>query len=308
MMQGQPSKINLTSGFIPRMRGATSKVDLTAGLIARERIDHPAERVSSSSSDASPVASPVSKMADKVGAFAPNPRSEPDKLAQVRAVSPAGSSLSQPPEPHRENPTPSNRAAEPITGQHLSSFVARQSVPPLPKEAKQFISSPLPRLSDPVPSFPPRPVATPARAAVPDPPPRFRIQTSSRDDSAMNTSTRMAGLRNLLYALGRKSLNQVPRPRSAELPPRLEEIKAEPRRQPNPALPQAQSSLKSSPQIPEPSLVTAPPEFLPPSRVFRVTESAHPTDTAFTNRRDRSDVYDDVEILPSWRGQYKRRG
>jgi hypothetical protein len=26
-----------------------------------------------------------------------------------------------------------------------------------------------------------------------------------------------------------------------------------------------------------------------------------------TSRRDRRETYDDVEILPSWRGQYKRR-
>jgi hypothetical protein len=49
------------------------------------------------------------------------------------------------------------------------------------------------------------------------------------------------------------------------------------------------SSLKDSTRR-----VTAEPEFLPPK-------------PEKPKRRERSDAFDDVQILPSWRGQYKRK-
>jgi hypothetical protein len=54
--------------------------------------------------------------------------------------------------------------------------------------------------------------------------------------------------------------------------------------------------------------VTAPPEFLPPKSVVEKRETEHSRANNGTSRRDRREPYDDVEILPSWRGQYKKKG
>ncbi len=51
-------------------------------------------------------------------------------------------------------------------------------------------------------------------------------------------------------------------------------------------------------------LVTAAPEFLPPKLVVEEAENSQPS--RFRNRRDQEDDFDDVQILPSWRGQYRK--
>jgi hypothetical protein len=38
------------------------------------------------------------------------------------------------------------------------------------------------------------------------------------------------------------------------------------------------------------------------------TDKEHVPAGNSTSRRDRREAYDDVEILPSWRGQYKKKG
>jgi hypothetical protein len=51
-------------------------------------------------------------------------------------------------------------------------------------------------------------------------------------------------------------------------------------------------------------LVTAAPEFLSPNPLVEEAENSQPS--RFRNRRDRQDDFDDVQILPSWRGQYRK--
>jgi hypothetical protein len=58
-------------------------------------------------------------------------------------------------------------------------------------------------------------------------------------------------------------------------------------------------------EIPE---VTAQPEFLPPREFVPVKQNESPLEPAPLFRGDRRDEYDDLQILPSRRGQYKRRG
>jgi hypothetical protein len=53
-----------------------------------------------------------------------------------------------------------------------------------------------------------------------------------------------------------------------------------------------------------PGLVTAAPEFLPPRPMVEEAENSQPS--RFRNRRNREDDFDDVQILPSWRGQYRK--
>jgi hypothetical protein len=125
----------------------------------------------------------------------------------------------------------------------------------------------------------------------------------------------MTGLKNLIFTLGQKNLHQVretaerpveqpiERPVAAPPPP------FEPIRQ-RPVYPRASAPIppRKEPEIPSPTLVTAPPEFLPPKPTVERTEKEHGPSSHSTSRRDRRETYDDVEILPSWRGQYKRKG
>ena len=57
---------------------------------------------------------------------------------------------------------------------------------------------------------------------------------------------------------------------------------------------------------PSPTLVTAQPEFLPP-KPSEEAEGKGAKKGSNAARRDRHESMDDVEILPSWRGQYKKR-
>jgi len=52
--------------------------------------------------------------------------------------------------------------------------------------------------------------------------------------------------------------------------------------------------------------VTAQPEFLPPKTNAKGPGNESKADNKL-DRRDRRDTFDDVEVLPSWRGQYKKR-
>jgi hypothetical protein len=134
------------------------------------------------------------------------------------------------------------------------------------------------------------------------------------EETQHNAATRMTGLKNLIFTLGQKNLYQVretaerpfDRPAAAPPPP------VEPLRQrpvyPRASAPIPQNSPRREPEMPSPTLVTAPPEFLPPKPMVERTEKEHGPSGHSTSRRDRRETYDDVEILPSWRGQYKKKG
>jgi hypothetical protein len=67
------------------------------------------------------------------------------------------------------------------------------------------------------------------------------------------------------------------------------------------------SSSRSSASDASPTLVTAPPEILPPEQAAEKTDKKSSWANKIKARRDRRDAFDDVEILPSWRGQYKKK-
>jgi hypothetical protein len=52
--------------------------------------------------------------------------------------------------------------------------------------------------------------------------------------------------------------------------------------------------------------VMARPEFLPPKPVVQAGKERG-WQAGSTDRRDRREAYDEVEILPSWRGQYRKK-
>jgi hypothetical protein len=123
----------------------------------------------------------------------------------------------------------------------------------------------------------------------------------------------MAGLRNLIFSLGLKNTrqNQDESDRSEEVPTPVES----PRQRAAAAhsyIPVERAPVQHVPDRADsgngsPTLVTAPPEFLPPKPMVEHTGEGHSKGPSSTAQRDRRDTYDDVEILPSWRGQYRRR-
>ncbi len=127
-------------------------------------------------------------------------------------------------------------------------------------------------------------------------------------ETAYNTATRMSGLRNLIFSLGMKNMNQTREApeQVAEVAPPVEPVRERPvylhSYPPIPPAPERNEAAYASP-----TLVTAPPEFLPPKPLLETTEKERFPQNSTKGRRDRRDTYDDVEILPSWRGQYKKK-
>jgi hypothetical protein len=120
-------------------------------------------------------------------------------------------------------------------------------------------------------------------------------------------ATRLSGLRSLLSVLGVKDQQRAPEP-----PLKI----AEAARQPEPAIDRTDYT-RTMPLTPalatpagsvatggSPRIVNATPEFLPPRPTVEAPENSEPS--RFRKRRDRRDDFDDVQILPSWRGQYRK--
>jgi succinoglycan biosynthesis transport protein ExoP len=161
----------------------------------------------------------------------------------------------------------------------------------------------------------------PSRASDFQPAPIAEAPRPEPEDLAQNGATRLSGLRNLLFSLGLKNLNQAhedkarqaesnawqpedaPRPAPFEMPepPHIKEPPLASIREPRvPAPPPAYVPL-SEPVAVAPNRVTATPEFLPPKPPERESSAK----SAHDRHRERRDTVDDVQILPSWRGQYK---
>jgi hypothetical protein len=120
----------------------------------------------------------------------------------------------------------------------------------------------------------------------------------------------MTGLRNLIFSLGMKE--QARPSDDPEFASRVSSF-AHPREQhpayePEFAEPVNMAYMQSPAgrePAPAPRLVTAQPEILPPKTIE--TAGSDDRDVPSVGRRDRRDAYDDVEILPSWRGQYRKK-
>jgi hypothetical protein len=122
-----------------------------------------------------------------------------------------------------------------------------------------------------------------------------------------------------LKNLPRQASGQVHPPTMVDLPPsnlEVEKAPGEPRARFDEPLVQGKRPAAGAarPGVPQPAnarsavlpAVTAQPEFLPPKPA---AESEGKTVKKGSNvmRREHHDTIDDVEILPSWRGQYKKR-
>jgi hypothetical protein len=130
------------------------------------------------------------------------------------------------------------------------------------------------------------------------------------EETPYNAATRMSGLRNLISSLGLKNLHKEEEGREEDAEFILQPGRGTERqvfaRTSAPA--PAQISLsRSGASDDSPTLVTAPPEILPPKPADENTGKGRSWASKGKARRDRRDAYDNVEILPSWRGQYKKK-
>ena len=136
-------------------------------------------------------------------------------------------------------------------------------------------------------------------------------QATEQDQLGTNLSSRLSGLRSLLYVLGVKSPEEASEPaerlgnNGSNFDMRTERqaydsIYDSASKQDREAIPPASIGGAS------PRLVTAPPEFLPPKTVSISTGRDDAAGGEALGRLDRRASYDGVDILPSRKGQYKK--
>ena len=337
-------RIDLSGGLVPKGKGSGKKVNLSAGLYSREVSQAAPEQPPadfSSREDATapsvfPAAAPQSKRrptpADALRAM----RQTPSPLHTARGAEPpaAESPASSPasfdsPEP-QEMPSQSAAAPTPLADLHVPHAPAP---PPQPArgrdpQAPSFVSPAArpPETTEPSSAVPTPPVAQAPQSAWSEPPLQSWQQAPQRPpldpprllreppaapvspgESSSDAAKRMSGLRNLILSLGLKKVDQ-----SAEAnQPAAEQPEAVQQRPLRPAYPGPVAPAAAAPAPPQtaessPILVTAPPEILPPKP--EAEEKSTKSSRRAGARLDRRDTWDDVEILPSWKGQYPRKG
>jgi hypothetical protein len=123
------------------------------------------------------------------------------------------------------------------------------------------------------------------------------------DEEVGHPPSRLSGLRNMLVSLGRRSLiEDEDDADEADTEPRFERATVRPAyHQPPPA------ETEPAAAAPAPVRVTAPPEFLPPKPAAEAEKEKEPLrPTPPVPRRER-ETPDEIQTLPSWRGQYRKK-
>jgi hypothetical protein len=162
-------------------------------------------------------------------------------------------------------------------------------------------------------------------ASKPEAPRPVEKRSEPRREPGTDTQVSQLGsLRDASFAAALKNLTRpasdsAQRPIIVDLPPSNLEVERAPSthaRFDEPLIPgKGMAGSASRTSIPHPdrartapstTLVTAQPEFLPPKSDAEAEGKAAKKGSTPT-RQDRRDSADDVEILPSWRGQYKKR-
>jgi hypothetical protein len=115
--------------------------------------------------------------------------------------------------------------------------------------------------------------------------------------------SRLSGLRNMLVSLGRRSLIEDEYgPDEADAEPRFERATVRPAYHEPPTVETEPAGSTSTPVR-----VTAPPEFLPPKPAAEAEKEKEPVrPTPPVPRRERENP-DEIQTLPSWRGQYRKK-
>jgi len=181
--------------------------------------------------------------------------------------------------------------------------------PRTPAQTRLDGSNPAPRGEARTPASASTPVVQGNRVAEPvTPAPAPSAPEEDGDDLPYSAASRLGGLRTLLVSLGLKALNKESEfqgqspdeephyERNAERPVYAEPITLSPSTGTVEALPPDAASVKAKP------------EFLPPKPALEASEREREKEPVRpVPKRLRWDDPQDVETLPSWRGQYRKR-
>jgi len=131
---------------------------------------------------------------------------------------------------------------------------------------------------------------------------------SSQADDEYVVPSRLSGLRNLLVTLGRRSLDrdgQATGESDSDIEPRFERATV------RHASPDTPSPEADAPDHAKPAALKAEPEFLRPKLAAQPAEEETEKEKEVVLRptRQRRDTPDgeEVQTLPSWRGQYRKK-
>ncbi|HEY1895569.1 MAG TPA: hypothetical protein VGG62_04815 [Terracidiphilus sp.] len=121
------------------------------------------------------------------------------------------------------------------------------------------------------------------------------------DEDLGHPPSRLSGLRNMLVSLGRRSLIEDEYGgEETDAEPRFERAKVRSVYHEAPA-------AETEPEACAPVRVTAPPEFLRPQSAPEAEKEKEPLrPTPPVPRRERESP-DEIQTLPSWRGQYRKK-
>jgi hypothetical protein len=122
------------------------------------------------------------------------------------------------------------------------------------------------------------------------------------EDTEPHPPSRLAGLRKLLISLGRRSLNNDAEhiTRGSDHDPRFDRATVRPA--------YAHPVAEGLPDESTPALLNALPEFLPPKPGAEPEKEKGPVrPTQAAPRRDGPEATEEIQTLPSWRGQYRKK-
>lgn len=138
---------------------------------------------------------------------------------------------------------------------------------------------------------------------------------AEEEHSHAAAASRLSGLRGMFLPRGQKNPKNAPHnetPAAQALPqaapiPEYSDFMRESAAPAGPVpVPVAPAAVRSAGAVGA-KQVTAAPEFLPPKAVVVMIDKEQERLDEHSVRRDRRDAYDDLQILPSWRGQYRKR-
>jgi hypothetical protein len=149
-----------------------------------------------------------------------------------------------------------------------------------------------------------RPLASPASGVA-------NASVFEQEQAAMPPRSRLDGLRGKSFQQGFKNLRRrqgVPEEPTTRFSDPVHEPESSAAPTASATTPEVSAASRPEKKVvPSKHRVTAEPELLPPPREYIPIrdETAEAGDDQ--DRRDRRDPYDEVNILPSWRGQYRKK-
>lgn len=308
--------VQLKETVVPRVDSAPPPVAVAPAVAGTEHIE--------SSVEDSGAELPTRGRPLRRSAPIPQPAPAPQAAPSPQAVSAPAPIAAQPQTPAAPPPQRPEAAPAPVSAQAAPPLHAPVPAAPIPPPA--FAAEAAAQAAVPVPPPPSAPATAPAFSPAAmggsNVPPMHDVALQTRSSAPEGdlreipySAARLGGLRNLLVSLGLRSLNnkddEYHESAEASREPRHERAAERP----------AERTVYSEPLAPlasaddaevvgfDPALVTATPEFLPPRPVVEVTEKEPEKEprAPAAPRKNRWDSTDDLETLPSWRGQYRKR-